>query len=80
MNIKLENNFAIGNKYSVLGFKNSNLLLKKKLLDMGLIRGTIFEIVKVSPFGDRIAIFLRGYQLCINKENLNLMELFLIEE
>ena len=74
-----KNIFSIKKKYTVLGFKGNNLILRRKLLDMGITKGITFEIVKVSPFGDRFIISLRGYKLCINKKDLNFINLSLKE-
>lgn len=70
-----ENIFTIGKKYTVLGFKNGNLTLRRKFIDMGITKGIIFEINKISPFGDRFIILLRGYKLCINKKDLEFINL-----
>ena len=42
--------------------------LKKKLLDMGVIPGTKFEVVKLAPLGDPIDIKIKGYHLSLRKE------------
>lgn len=38
-----------------------------RLLEMGLTKGAVFEVVKVAPFGDPVEIKLRGYRLCLRK-------------
>lgn len=43
-------------------------VLKRKFLDMGVIPGTEFEIVKLAPLGDPIDIKIKGYHLSIRKE------------
>ena len=42
--------------------------LKKKLLDMGIIKGTKIEVTKVAPLGDPIDIRVKGYHLSLRKE------------
>jgi Fe2+ transport system protein FeoA len=37
------------------------------LLEMGLLEGTEFEIVRLAPFGDPIDIRIRGYHLSLRK-------------
>ncbi|MBP5301390.1 MAG: ferrous iron transport protein A [Bacilli bacterium] len=71
--------FSINDKYVVLGFKNGNLQLRRKLLDMGLVKGTIFQIKKAAPFGNCFVIFLRNYYLCIDKANLDFVNLSLVQ-
>ena len=42
--------------------------LKRRLLDMGLTRGTMVTFRKVAPLGDPIEITVRGYELSIRKD------------
>ena len=43
--------------------------LRCRLLDMGLIPGTMVQVQKVAPMGGPIEIHLRGYELTIRKED-----------
>jgi Fe2+ transport system protein FeoA len=43
-------------------------MLYKKLLDMGIIKGTKIEVVKVAPFGDPVDIKVKGYHLSLRKK------------
>ena len=43
--------------------------LRLRLLDMGLIPGTVVRVQKVAPLGDPIQIRQRGYELTIRKED-----------
>lgn len=36
---------------------------------MGLIKGSVFEVVKVAPLGDPVEIVIKGYNLTIRKED-----------
>ncbi len=38
-----------------------------RLLEMGLMEGTEFEVVRLAPFGDPINIRIRGYNLSLRK-------------
>ena len=38
-----------------------------RLLEMGLLEGTEFEIVRLAPFGDPIEIRIRGYHVSLRK-------------
>ena len=42
--------------------------LNKRLLDMGIIKGTTIEVTKVAPLGDPIDIKVKGYHLSLRKE------------
>ncbi len=48
--------------------------LRRHLMDLGLIKGTTFTVVKVAPLGDPIEIKVRGYQLSIRKEEAAVIE------
>ncbi|HQO57601.1 MAG TPA: ferrous iron transport protein A [Candidatus Omnitrophota bacterium] len=41
--------------------------LRKKLLDMGIIPGSPFEVVKLAPLGDPIDVKIKGYHLSLRK-------------
>ena len=43
-------------------------LLHKRLLDMGIIKGTKIEVTKVAPLGDPVDIKVKGYHLSLRKE------------
>jgi Fe2+ transport system protein FeoA len=41
--------------------------LRRKLLDMGIIPGSPFEIVKLAPLGDPVDVRIKGYHLSLRK-------------
>lgn len=43
--------------------------LRLRLLDMGLIPGTMVCVQKAAPLGDPIQIRIRGYELTLRKED-----------
>lgn len=42
--------------------------LKRRIMDMGLTKGTSVVVRKVAPLGDPLEIMVRGYELSIRKE------------
>ena len=44
-------------------------MLRLRLLDMGLIPGTVITVNKVAPLGDPIELRLRGYVMTLRKED-----------
>lgn len=60
----------IGQRAKVLGIHMDKPDIRRHLLDMGITKGTIILIKKVAPMGDPIDIELRGYELCIRKEEM----------
>lgn len=41
--------------------------LKRRLMEMGVIKGCSVQIEKVAPLGDPIEVKLRGYSLSLRK-------------
>ena len=41
--------------------------LKRRIMDMGITKGTSVYIRKVAPLGDPVEITVRGYELSIRK-------------
>lgn len=60
----------LGQMAKVLGIRMDKPDIRRHLLDMGITKGTIIQIKKVAPMGDPIDIELRGYELCIRREEM----------
>lgn len=60
----------IGQKAKVLGIHMDKPEIRRHLLDMGITKGTEVLIKKIAPMGDPVDIELRGYELCIRKEEM----------
>ncbi|MFA5198930.1 MAG: FeoA family protein [Candidatus Omnitrophota bacterium] len=43
-------------------------VLKKKLLDMGIVPGSGIEVLRVAPLGDPVEVRIKGYNLSLRKE------------
>ena len=41
--------------------------VKRRIMDMGLTKGTAVYVRKVAPLGDPVEITVRGYELSIRK-------------
>ena len=48
--------------------------IKRRIMDMGLIKGTSFVVKKVAPLGDPVEITVRGYELSIRKFDAEIVE------
>jgi len=48
--------------------------LRKRIMEMGITKGCIVEVIKVAPLGDPIEITLRGYDLTIRKADAEFVE------
>lgn len=60
----------IGQSAIVLGLHMDKPEVRRHLLDMGITKGTKILIKKIAPMGDPVDIELRGYELCIRKEEM----------
>jgi Fe2+ transport system protein FeoA len=49
--------------------------IKRRLMDMGFTKGIKVNVVKKAPMGDPIEVCIRGYNLCIRKEQASNLEL-----
>lgn len=58
-----------------VAFVDEGQELCPRLLEMGLLPGTEFSVIKVAPFGDPIEIDLRGYRLCLRKAETGCLRL-----
>jgi len=52
--------------------------IHRRLLDMGCVKGTDIEVVKVAPLGDPIDIIIKGYHLSIRKDEAKDIEVEMI--
>ncbi|HJA68826.1 MAG TPA: ferrous iron transport protein A [Firmicutes bacterium] len=48
--------------------------VKRRIMDMGLTKGTQVYVRKVAPLGDPIEVTVRGYELSIRKDDAQLIE------
>lgn len=46
---------------------NGEGALKRRIMDMGLTKGTEVRVRKVAPLGDPVEVTVRGYELSIRK-------------
>jgi ferrous iron transport protein A len=47
---------------------NGEGAVKRRIMDMGLTKGTEVTVRKVAPLGDPIEVTVRGYELSIRKD------------
>ena len=48
--------------------------VKRRIMDMGLTKGTEVAVRKVAPLGDPIELTVRGYELSIRKDEAAAIE------
>ncbi|MCD8212006.1 MAG: ferrous iron transport protein A [Oscillospiraceae bacterium] len=49
--------------------------IKRRIMDMGLTKGTEIYIRKVAPLGDPMELNLRGYELSLRKADAEMIEI-----
>ena len=49
--------------------------VKRRIIDMGITRGTQVHIRKVAPLGDPIELNVRGYELSVRKADAEMIEI-----
>ncbi len=49
--------------------------LRRRIMDMGVTKGTGIYVRKVAPLGDPIEVTVRGYELSIRKADAELIEI-----
>ena len=48
--------------------------VKRRVMDMGITKGTEVFVRKVAPFGDPIEVRVRGYELSLRKADAEMVE------
>ncbi|MEG1931084.1 MAG: FeoA family protein [Anaerovorax sp.] len=48
--------------------------VKRRIMDMGITKGTLVYVRKVAPLGDPIELTVRGYELSIRKADAEMIE------
>ena len=48
--------------------------VKRRIMDMGLTKGTQVHVRKVAPLGDPIEVTVRGYELSLRKADAQMVE------
>lgn len=49
-------------------------LLRRRIMDMGITKGTEIFVRKVAPLGDPVELTVRGYELSIRKNEAEAIE------
>ena len=49
--------------------------IKRRIMDMGITKGTSIYVRKVAPLGDPVEVTVRGYELSIRKADADMIEI-----
>ncbi|MCI5577958.1 MAG: ferrous iron transport protein A [Oscillospiraceae bacterium] len=53
---------------------NGEGAVKRRIMDMGITKGTEIYIRKVAPLGDPVEVTVRGYELSLRKADAEMIE------
>lgn len=48
--------------------------IKRRIMDMGITKGTSIYVRKLAPLGDPIEVTVRGYELSLRKSDAKIIE------
>ena len=48
--------------------------IKRRIMDMGITKGTSVTVRKVAPLGDPVELTVRGYELSVRKADAEMIE------
>lgn len=48
--------------------------VRRRIMDMGITRGTAITVRKVAPLGDPIEVNVRGYELSLRRDDAEMIE------
>lgn len=63
-----------GRRYKVRSIKGESLALMRRMVDMGVVPGSVVEVERVAPLGDPIEVLVRGYHLSLRREEASAVE------
>lgn len=49
--------------------------VKRRIMDMGITKGTEIYVRKVAPLGDPVELTIRGYELSLRKADAEMVEI-----
>lgn len=64
-----------GDRARVRGLRAGAPAYRAKLLAMGLLPGTVVEVLRMAPLGDPVELRVRGYQLSLRRAEAEVLEL-----
>ena len=64
---------AVGKSAVVLRLHGTGAV-KRRMMDMGITRGTEIFVRKIAPLGDPLELTVRGYELSLRKADAEMIE------
>ncbi len=66
-------NVKVGETVTVVKLHGEGAI-KRRIMDMGITKGTSIYVRKVAPLGDPVEVTVRGYELSIRKADAEMIE------
>ena len=73
MEPKYLSDLKVKSKVRILKIKGSGII-KRRIMDMGVVPGTELEIERIAPLGDPIEVKVKGYHLSLRKKEASNIE------
>ena len=64
----------IGETFKVVKLHGEGAI-KRRIMDMGITKGTEVYVRKVAPLGDPVEVTVRGYELSLRKADAEMIEI-----
>ena len=72
--MKTLRNIAVGETAKVKRLHGEGAL-KRRIMDLGITKGSQVYVRKVAPLGDPVEITIRGYELSLRKDDADCIEM-----
>lgn len=63
----------VGETVTVLKIEGEGAV-KRRIMDMGITKGTEIFVRKVAPLGDPVELTIRGYELSVRKDDADIIK------
>jgi len=63
----------VGSTVKVLKIEGDGAV-KRRIMDMGITKGTDIFVRKVAPLGDPVELTIRGYELSVRKDDAEIIK------
>jgi len=70
--MKTLKNVSVGETVTVKRITGEGAV-KRRIMDMGITKGTVVSVRKVAPLGDPIEVTVRGFELSIRKGDADMI-------
>lgn len=69
------NHLKVGSKARILSLAAGDKAYRRRLIALGLLPGTAFQVTRIAPLGDPIEILVRGFLLSLRKDEATMLQI-----